>query len=243
MGRLKSGIEGFDEIIGGGYPEGTNVLITGASGTGKTVFCAQFIYRGIAEYNEPGIYVTLEERPEDLRKEMLSLGWDIKKFEDEEKLIIIDAASTRSGLHTTERYTMPKGFDIDSLVTEIYRATKKINAKRVVIDSIPALELRITDPSQIRKTIFRLSSLLLEIGVTSLITTESITDDRLSRYGLEEFVSRGVIVLKLEEKGLDLKRSFRVRKMRETKHTMRSIPFEIQKEKGIVIYWAGVSEP
>lgn len=238
MKRVKTGIEGLDEVMGGGYPAGTNILVTGASGTGKTIFCAQFLYKGLRDFNEHGIYVTLEERPEDLRNEMQSLGWDFKKYEDEGKLIIVDAASTRSGLHTREKYTMPKGFDIDSLVTEIYRATKKIEAQRLVIDSLPSLELRVTDTGQIRGIIYRLSSLLLEIGVTSLLTTESVRPNMISRYGVEEFVCRGVILLGLEEKGQDLKRTLRVRKMRGTKHTMRKLPFEIQQD-GLVIYYHG----
>jgi len=238
MARVKTGVKGLDEIIGGGYPEGTNILITGGTGTGKTIFCAQFLYMGAKFYNEPGIFVTMEERPEDIRKEMMAFNWDFQKLEDEGKIIIIDAATARSGIHAKEKHTMPKGFDIDSLITEIYKAAKRIDAKRVVIDSIPSLELRVTEQSQIRKTVYRLSSLLLEIGVTSLLTTESKDDKRLSRYGVEEFVSRGVIMFSLEEKGLDLKRNLRIRKMRETKHTMRSIPFEIQDE-GIVIFYHG----
>jgi KaiC/GvpD/RAD55 family RecA-like ATPase len=238
MVRVKTGVKGLDEIIGGGYPEGTNILVTGGTGTGKTIFCAQFLYMGAKFYNETGIIVTLEERPEDFRKEMIGFGWDFQKLEDENKIIIIDAATSRSGIHAKERHTMPKGFDIDALITEIYKAAKKIDAKRVVIDSIPSLELRVLEQSQIRKAIYRLASLLLEIGVTSLITTESKDDKRLSRYGVEEFVSRGVIIFSLEEKGLDLKRNLRIRKMRETKHTMRNIPFEIQDE-GIVIFYHG----
>jgi KaiC/GvpD/RAD55 family RecA-like ATPase len=105
----------------------------------------------------------------------------------------------------------------------------------LVIDSLPALELRVTDTEQIRNIIYRLSALLLEIKVTSLLTTESVHPDMISRYGVEDFICRGVIMLDLEERGTDLKRTLRVRKMREINHTMKKINFEIG-DDGITIF-------
>ncbi len=211
-------------------------MVCGSSGTGKTIFCTQFLHAGILK-NEPGIFITLEERTSDLREEMLSLGWDLTTFERNGSLIVIDAASSRINLPSSEEFRLGEGFDVDSLVLEIHRASTKIGAKRLVIDSIPALELKVDQPSEFRKILFRLSSLLLEIGVTSLLTTESAEPFLISRYGIEEFVTRGVIVLSLEEEGTDLKRFLRVRKMRGTSHSLRNIPFEIAKN-GIVLYIA-----
>lgn len=235
--RVATGIPGLDEVIGGGYPKGTNVLICGASGTGKTIFCTQFLVAGIVERNEPGIFITVEERTSDLREEMLSLGWDLTKYEKNGDLIIIDAASSRISLPSSEDFRMPGGFDMDALVLEVHRASTRTNAKRLVLDSIPALELKIDGPSEFRKALFRLSSLLLEIGLTSLMTTESIEPYLISRYGIEEFVTRGVIILSLKEEASDLRRFLRVRKMRGTQHSLSNIPFEITKN-GIVLYIA-----
>ena len=232
--RVNTGIPGLDEMIGGGFPKGTNILVCGSSGTGKTIFCTQFLHAGILN-EEHGIFITLEERTTDLREEMLSLGWDLAQYERSGELIIIDAASSRINLPSTEEFRMGGGFDIDALVLEIHRAATKVDAKRLVIDSIPALELKINEPAEFRKALFRLSSLLLEIGLTSLMTTESIDPFMISRYGIEEFVARGVIVLSLEEEIADLRRFLRVRKMRGTSHLLRSIPFEITKN-GIVLY-------
>lgn len=236
MERITTGIPGLDAVIEGGFPKGTNILVCGSSGTGKTIFCTQFLHAGILK-NEPGIFITLEERTSDLREEMLSLGWDLTTFERNGSLIVIDAASSRINLPSSEEFRLGEGFDVDSLVLEIHRASTKIGAKRLVIDSIPALELKVDQPSEFRKILFRLSSLLLEIGVTSLLTTESAEPFLISRYGIEEFVTRGVIVLSLEEEGTDLKRFLRVRKMRGTSHSLRNIPFEIAKN-GIVLYIA-----
>lgn len=238
MERVSTGIPGLDEILGGGYPKGTNVLVCGASGTGKTIFCMQFLREGITARQEGGIFITLEERTPDLREEMLSLGWDLAEHEKNGNLVIVDAASSRINLPSTDEFKMGSGFDIDSLILEVHRVTTKINAKRLVLDSIPALELKINEPSEFRKTLFRLSSLLLEIGITSLMTTESAEPYLISRYGIEEFVSRGVIVLSLEEEASDLKRFLRVRKMRGTKHSLRNLSFDIVVKEGIVLYIA-----
>ena len=238
MDRIKTGIDGLDDIVGGGYPAGTTILVSGASGTAKTIFCAQFLYKGIRDYDENGIYVTLEARPEDLRTEMQSLGWNLNVYEDQERLVILDAASSCSSMITKEKFSMPRSFDVDILIAEIYKIVQKIHAKRLVLDSLPSLGLHITDTNQIRGIIYTLSSLLLEIGVTSLLTTESVHPDMVSRYGVEEFVCRGLIMLDLEERGNDLKRVLRVRKMRGTHHTMRTLPFEV-KQDGIMIYAKG----
>ncbi|MBU7044072.1 MAG: ATPase [Theionarchaea archaeon] len=237
MDRVSSGIPGLDGIIGGGYPRGTNILVCGGSGTGKTIFCNQFLYAGIMKENEPGIYITTEERVSDLREEMLFLGWDLEEAEHNGKLIIIDAASPRLNITGSDELRSGHGFDVDSLVLEIHRASTKINARRLVLDSIPAMELKMTELSEFRRALFRLSSLLLEIGLTSLMTTESLEPWMISRFGIEEFVTRGVIILSLQEEASDLKRFLRVRKMRGVSHSLRNIPFEIT-DQGIVLYVA-----
>ena len=232
--RTKTGIPGLDEITGGGYPQGATILVCGGSGTGKTIFCTQFLHSGITEQNEPGIFVTLEERPSDLREEMLSLGWDLAEHERNNDLIIVDGASLKTFMPPYE-YSLNEGFSVDNVVFEIYKAARKINAKRLVIDSLPGLELRFNGLSEFRQALSRLSFLLLELDITSLMTTESVDPSFISRYGIEEFIAKGVIVLSLEEDGPQLKRFLRVRKMRGTVHSLRSIPFEIT-EKGAVLY-------
>jgi KaiC/GvpD/RAD55 family RecA-like ATPase len=112
------------------------------------------------EKGEPGIFITLEERTSDLREEMLPLGWDLATHEKDGSLVIIDASSSRINLPSAEEFRLGTDFDIDSLVLEIHRASTKIDAKRLVLDSIPALELKINGPAEFRKALFRLSSLL-----------------------------------------------------------------------------------
>ncbi|MCD6127261.1 MAG: AAA family ATPase [Methanomicrobia archaeon] len=235
--RVKTGIPGLDEILEGGLPKGTNVLISGGTGTGKTIFCSQFLYKGIEDYNQNGIFVTLEERAEDLRKEMLRFGWDFKKYENENKLAIIDGTSTKLRKRAVkEKYSLV-GLDIDALIIEINRVCREINAERVVIDSIPSLGIKLENEKELRRSVYRLSTLLLEIGVTSFMTTETLGDG-FSRYGIEEFVSRGVIKLDIIEKGDKFVRTIYIRKMRETRFSMERYPFDIEHD-GIRIYTRG----
>ncbi|MBU7013955.1 MAG: ATPase [Theionarchaea archaeon] len=238
MERVTTGIPGLDTIIGGGYPRGTTVLVCGSSGTGKTIFCTQFLQSGIVEKNEPGILITLEERTCDLQDEMLGLGWDLSEHQRNGKLMIIDAASLRMGAPEGSELRIGSNFEIDALVLDIHRAATRIGARRLVLDSIPSLMLRVGESNEFRGALFRLSALLLEIGLTSLMITESLEPFLVSRYGIEEFLARGIVVLSLEEEVSDLKRFLRVRKMRGTSHSLKNIPFEIVKEKGIVLYVA-----
>ncbi|MBS7246781.1 MAG: ATPase domain-containing protein [Candidatus Jordarchaeales archaeon] len=232
--RVKTGIPGLDEITNGGFIKGTNVLVTGGTGTGKTIFCTQSLYYGAKDYDEPGVFVTLEERPDDIRREAMQFGWDLKKLEEDGKLIIIDAASSKAGIPTSEPYALRRGFDISTLAQEIYKATKEINAERVVIDSLSSLGIRFESLTAIRTAIFKIASLLNDLNTTSLLTSEITSKNELSRFGVEEFIAQGIIVLYLNEERGELKRSLVVRKLRFTKHSLKVVPFEIS-DKGIII--------
>ena len=227
--RLKTGIPGFDELIEGGFPQGRSILVSGACGTGKTIFCAQFLYNGAIQYGEPGIYVTLDERPELIRQDMLKFGWDLRKLEDDNLCQIVDGSLAKIGVPSEEEFSMPAtGFDIDKLLLEIMRNVKRIGAKRLVIDSIPALGFNFENESEIRNAILKLSYLLMRIGVTTLMTSE-ITEgeNKFGKYGIEEYVVDGVIVLHYMGIGTRSNRTMHIRKMRATKHSEELHPIEI----------------
>jgi len=236
MERIPSGLNGLDALIEGGFPEGRTTLVSGGCGTGKTIFCTQYLYNGATKYKEPGIYVTLDERPELIRQDMLRFGWDIRKLEEEGLLQIIDGSLAKVGIPSEEEFSMPAtGFDIDKLLLEIMRTTKRIGAKRLVIDSIPALGMNFENDSEIRNAILKLSYLLMRIGITTLVTSEvSEGDNKFGKYGIEEYVVDGVIVLHYMGIGTRSNRTLHIRKMRATKHSEDLHPIEIT-PKGITI--------
>ncbi len=236
MNRIKTGVAGLDELMEGGIPEGRSILIAGACGTGKSIFGMQFIYNGAKKYSEPGIYVTLDERPELLREDMLMFGWDIRKLEQVNMVHVIDGSIAKVGIPSEEEFAMPAtGFDLDRLLLEIMRTSKRIGAKRVVIDSIPALGLNFKDEGEIRAAILKLAYLLMKMGVTTLMTSEVREgENTYGKYGVEEYVVDGVIVLHYLGVGTRSNRTLHIRKMRATRHSEDLHPMEIGQD-GIVV--------
>ena len=238
MERVPTGIEGLDDLLEGGFPRNRLILVSGATGTGKTIFSAQFIYKGATEYDEPGIFVTLDERPNLIREDMLQFGWNFRREEEKDMIRIIDASVAKVGLPSQEEYHMPEsGFDIDRLLVEIARAAKEMGAKRVVVDSLPALGFRYTSENEIRNAILKISYVLSKLGITSIITSEIPEGSgRFSKYGVEEFVADGVIVLSFLVGEGPAVRTLHIRKMRGTNHSPYLHPMEITRERGIVVY-------
>lgn len=236
MNRIKTGITGFDELIEGGLPEGRSFLISGGTGTGKTIFAMQFLVNG-SLMGEPGIYLTLDERPELIREDMLRFGWNLRSFEDQGLLQIIDGTLAKVGIPSDEEFSLPAtGFDLDKLLLELMRAIKKVKAKRVVIDSIPALGLNFENEHEVRKAVLKIVYLLARAGVTTLMTTEiSEGSKQFGKYGVEEYVADGVILLHYMGIGTQSNRTLHIRKMRATKHSEDLHPMEIS-ETGLKIH-------
>jgi len=225
MNRLRTGIVGFDTLIEGGFAEGTTTLLTGPTGSGKTLFGIQYLFNGATEYDEPGIFVTLETRPNDLRFEASQFGWDLSELEEAGRLTIIDAASSRAQLPTSEKYALKRGFDMDSLAEMIYDVIESSKAKRLVLDSIAGLMLRFNEPSEVRRELYRISSLLNEIKVTSIFIGEMISDR--ADIGVAKFITQGLITFGFTEVNGRLERDLLVRKMRFTAHSLKRHDFVI----------------
>lgn len=233
--RAKTGIEGFDDIIGGGIPRGRTVLLTGGGGCGKTLFGMQYIHNG-AQEGEPGVYLTLEEKPKNIRKEMSAFGMDISKMEKEGKLAIIDASLVRLGLESDEKFTLsPESFDVNHLIQNLIMTCRNLGAKRVVVDALPSLDVLLEgDVAKVRNAIIELNYLLQENDLTTILLDEMPSGtESYSRHGIEEFVVDGVVIL-TKEASID-KRMITIEKMRETKHDIRPQTMKIVADKGIVI--------
>lgn len=234
--RVKTGISGLDSLMEGGIPKKRTVLVSGACGTGKTIFGIEYLYNGATKFKEPGIYVTLDERPGLIREDCSKLGWDLKKLEDSNLLTIIDGSMARIGMPSEEEFSLPStGFDVDKLLLEIMRTVKRTGARRIVIDSIASLGINLDEDKDARKAILKLSYMLMRSNATSILISEmSEGKERFGKYGVEEFVVDGVIALYYMGVGTQSNRTLHIRKMRATKHSEDIHPLEIT-NKGIVV--------
>ncbi|PSP08281.1 MAG: circadian clock protein KaiC, partial [Cyanobacteria bacterium SW_9_47_5] len=164
--KTETAIEGLDEVSHGGIPAGRTTLVSGTSGTGKTLLAMQFLYNGITIFNEPGILITFEESPADLITNAYSLGWNLQQLINEGKLFILDASPDPEGQEVSGN------FDLSALIERMQYAIDKYKAKRVSIDSVTSLFQQYEANSTVRREIFRLVARLKQMGVTSIMTTE-----------------------------------------------------------------------
>jgi KaiC/GvpD/RAD55 family RecA-like ATPase len=232
--RVPTGVKGLDEILKGGFPVNSTILVTGGPGAGKTIFALQFLIHGV-QNGEHGVFISMDERPDDLRKEALKFGWDILKYEEEGKLVIVDVSYPRSGLPSKEKYQIDMPFTLDNIVRTVYEIITEINGKRVVIDSLPAFGLHFADEAEVRIAIHRLNNLLLSSGCSSIITSEIIPGtDGISRFGVEEFIARGILLMEFYREKKEFKRALTILKMRETDYDLRRFAVKIGK-KGLEV--------
>ena len=234
--RCPSGVPGFDELCEGGFIRDKTYLISGVSGSGKTIFALQFIVKGAEEYREPGIFVATEERPQNIREYALTLGWDIEKLEDENMIALVDATSTKIGLPSDEKYVDIRPFDTRSILDQVISIQDEIGARRAVLDSTTSIGFMINDISKFRIELLKISTTFEVLGLTSLFTCEIVEGSQMaSRFGVEQFVTEGTIVLRFERSGNVKIRALEIVKMRGSKHSYKIHPFEIT-ENGIVVY-------
>jgi len=226
--RIPTGIKGLDEIISGGFEEGKTYLVTGETGTGKTIFSLQFLLHGIS-LGENAIFLTIDENPDHLIDDAESLGWDLKKPIDEGKFLILDM----------NRY-FSIGREIESISENIFyelrKYVEKINAKRIVVDPLVPPVLITGDSQKIRKHIKYFIAYLDQLSCTSIVTSEiPAGSNKLSRYGVEEAFVSGIIVLSLIRQDTRYVRALLVRKMRGTPLDLVYQSFTIQPRHGIVL--------
>ncbi|MCX6818008.1 MAG: AAA family ATPase [Candidatus Aenigmarchaeota archaeon] len=215
--RVSTGIHGLDELIEGGFVKGATILITGGTGTGKTTFCCQFIYEGLKN-GEPGVYITLEEDPEDIKEDVKRYGFEFEKYEKE-------------GIF---KFVYQNPFEVSDIASTVVNAINSINAKRVVLDPISLVGMYMKDPAVLRKRLFDIIRMLKKTGATTIVTSEILDNEigehvggSLSRDGVSEFIADGVIVLSIFGIGEGISRSIIIRKMRRTKHSTDTNPMEM----------------
>ena len=226
--KAATGIQGLDEITLGGLPRGRPTLISGGAGSGKTMFGLEFLVRGATQYNEPGVFMSFEESIPDLTKNAASLGFDLARLAADKKLFLDHVLITRSEISESGEY------DLDGLFIRIADAVQRVGARRVVLDTIESLFSELPNPGILRAEIRRLFGWLKEKGLTTVITAERDRPDRLTRHGIEEFVSDCVIVLDHRVREEISTRRLRIVKYRGSTHGTNEYPFLID-EQGISV--------
>jgi len=208
--RTKTYIPGFDKIVDGGLPKKDTILLAGPTGIGKTIFALQFTINGIKKEKIPTVFLTFEESADQIRETALTLGWDLKKYEDAGLLILIEYDPYR----------------IEDIMEIIEGYIKKLKARRLVIDSISSLDMYIREESEIRDMIIQLDNIVRRNECTALFISE-MNDEKLSRFGVEEFITDGVIVMNRRRDGDNLTREIYILKMRGVNHSTKIHTFKI----------------
>ena len=229
--KMETGIPGLDVVTRGGIPKGRTTLVSGTAGSAKTVFAVQFLAMGIMHAGENGAFVTFEESPDDICKNVVGFGWDIKKWEAEGKWTFVDASPDPG-----EQTIITGSYDLGALLARIELAIRKADAKRVSMDSLGAIFTQFADSAVVRGELFRIASALKQMGVTAIMTAERTHEyGEIARYGVEEFVADNVIVLRnvLEEE--KRRRTVEILKLRGTSHQKGEFPFTIVNNQGIIM--------
>jgi circadian clock protein KaiC len=225
--KTPTGIEGFDEITGGGLPTGRPSLVCGGAGCGKTLFAMSFLVHGAARFGEPGVFMSFEESTDELAQNVASLGFDLPGLIRDKKLAFDHVRVERSEIEETGDY------DLEGLFIRLGYAIDSIGAKRVVLDTVESLFAGLANQSILRAELRRLFRWLKDKGVTAIITGER-GEGTLTRQGLEEYVSDAVILLDHRVNEEISTRRLRIVKYRGSAHGTNEYPFLID-EDGIAV--------
>ncbi len=223
--RVPTGVMGLDELIQGGFEQGSSVLVVGSAGVGKTLLGLQFLYYGALDYREPGIFITFEEEKESLYKHSAAFGWDFDALEE-------------TGLFRVLEY---KPHQVEKLMKEgggpIRDAIKEMGAKRLVVDSITSYGMLFQNEYEKRQNILDLFDYLRKWGCTSLILSELPPKVAEVKEGSVCFLTDAIISLYYSKQHDTSERvhSMEILKMRGTKHTDKLLAIQFEK-KGVTVY-------
>ena len=218
--KSPTGIQGLDEITGGGLPAGRPTLVCGSAGSGKTMLAMEFLVHGATQFGEPGVFMMFEENAAELKANVRSLGFDLDKLAAQKKLVLDHVHIERSEIEETGEY------DLEGLFIRLGHAVDSIGAKRVVLDTVEALFSGLPNHAILRAELRRLFRWLKDRGLTALITGER-GEITLTRYGLEEYVADCVIILDQRIDEQISTRRLRVLKYRGSAHGTNEYPFLI----------------
>jgi circadian clock protein KaiC len=225
--KAPTGIQGLDEITHGGLPRGRTTIVCGGPGCGKTMLGIEFLVRGALEFNEPGVIMAFEETPQDMARNVASLGFDIQDLADKKKLFLDYVYVEPSQIQETGEY------DLEGLFIRLQNAVNTVGAKRIMLDTVEALFGGFSNPGVLRAEFRRLFRWLKDHRLTTIVTAER-GEGTLTRQGLEEYVSDCVILLDHRINDQISARRLRIVKYRGTRHGADEYPFLID-ERGMSI--------
>ena len=237
LNKCLTGIKGFDEVTEGGLPEYRTTLISGGAGSGKTLFGIDFLINGAVNYKENGVFMSFEETPDELYKDIASLNLDLKALVSKNKIALEHVVLDRKDVQETD-------FNLEGLLIRLEHSIDSVSAKRVVLDSIESLFAGITDNGILRLEIKRLFRWLKEKQVTAIVTGEP-GQDSYTRHGMEQYISDCIILLDNRVDEEVSVRRIRVVKYRGSNHGTNEYPFVIDADglSVIPITSAGLDQP
>jgi len=241
--RVNTGIKGLDEMLHGGLPKGRTILVVGSPGSGKTTFAMQFLVGG-ANLGEPGLYITLEEKPERMKSNLSSFGWNLDALEHDGKITFIDASDLRKPSRRTGQGTisaedritlaLPE-ITLGSLLRTIRRVAAEESTQRIVVDPITSLMLRYEEEAKRRRALLLFFDAIASIECSCIMITELRTSVLARRFQLEEFLSEGVILLHTMVHDGNVIRGIQLEKMRGIAHDTQLRPYQIT-QSGVEVF-------
>jgi circadian clock protein KaiC len=229
MSRLPVGIPGFDEIAGGGIPEARSTLIAGTAGSGKTILGVQYLLAGVERHGQAGVLVTVDEAPDEVARNVSSLGWDLPALIDDGRLAVVDVT-----VDPEEDVAEAGPFDFTALLARLESAVRRVGARRVVVDSLTAIVPQFSEQAAVRRELHRVTARLRALGVTTLMTAERTEEyGPVGRYGIEEFVADNVVILRNALIRERRRRTIEILKFRGAAHQKGEYPFAIDARTGV----------
>lgn len=209
--KAPTGIEGLDEVTGGGLPKGRTTLICGSAGCGKTLLAMEFLIHGAVQFAESGVCMEFEEAPEKLAANVRSLGLDLRELVKRKKLLVDHVRIERNEIEETGEY------NLEGLFIRLGHAVDSIKAKRVVLDSIETLFAGLSNTAVLRSELRRLFRWLDDRNLTAIATAER-GNGTLTRHGLEDYIADCVVLLDHRVSEQISTRRLRIVKYRGTSH-------------------------
>lgn len=225
--KAPSGVDGLDEVTGGGLPRGRPTLVCGGAGCGKSLLAMEFLVRGVTEHGEHGVFVSFEEPIADLVQNFASLGFDLPGHVEREELVLDHVHIERNEIEEAGEY------DLEGLFIRLQHSIESVGAKRIVLDTIESLFSGLSNAAVLRSELRRLFAWLKSRKITAIVTAER-GEGSLTRHGLEEYVSDCVILLDHRVVDNVATRRLRVVKYRGSMHGTNEYPFLID-DNGISV--------